>query len=74
MIASASLKRRVRYFFTKMISMIPRRDCLGLIEARGSSAGIFRSIRRFRGVIASASLKPTESVALAIHRADDSEA
>ena len=37
---------------------IPRLDCLGLIEAR-SSESTFSYATRFRGLIASASLKPT---------------
>ena len=81
MIASASLKRRkdgrrgvapaeiprrdclglIEAFTRKLIffaeSRIPRRDCLGLIEALSSYLESTMTNLRFRGVIASASLK-----------------
>ena len=75
-IASASLKRghgcRVAGHHAKGI---PRRDCLGLIEAvssRRRPSGCRR--RRFRGVIASASLKHLGPRVVVTPEGDDSEA
>ena len=57
LIASASLKH---FFLLVQISRrieIPRLDCLGLIEARTDNGYVYEKTR-FRGLIASASLKP----------------
>ena len=73
MIASASLKLVSKASLLPADCKIPRRDCLGLIEARSPVPYPIRDFAGFRGVIASASLK--HRVAACPGRGDqDSEA
>ena len=49
--------------------MIPRQACLGLIEARRADDGAHRRVERFRGKLASASLKRLVPASLLPHDA-----